>query len=114
MIGWSIAIAYAYVSSRKRSAENCDVTVAIQCKTTITKGEERERERERKSSLARERVRDKIASNELSGPDVSLMRTAEIISSRDRNARAYATPPAIHAASLFSRDSEGGHVPCFR
>lgn len=49
------------------------------------------RKRGRKSSLARKRVRDKIGSNELSGPDMSLMRTAEIILGRDRNARAHAT-----------------------
>lgn len=61
----------------------------------------------RKSSLVRKRVRDKIVSNELSGPDVSLMRTAEIISGRDRNTRAHATPSTIHAASLFSRNLEG-------
>jgi len=81
----------------------------------IVKWREVKRERERgwKSSLAKERFRDKIASNELSGPDTSLMRIAEIISGRDRTARAYAFPPAIHA-SLFSRDLGRRTRPYFR
>lgn len=53
---------------------------------------------ERGKVLAIERVRDKIASNELSGPDVSLMRTAEIISTRDRNTRS----AAIHSMCVSS------------
>lgn len=79
-----IAIAYL----RERNAENRDASVMTRHRTTITK--EREgRKRGRKSSLVRKQVRDKIASNELFEPDMSLMRTAEIISGRDRNARAH-------------------------
>lgn len=80
IIGWSIAIAYLLAKETRG--------IARRPRTTITK-ERGGRKRGRK------RVRDKIAGNELSGPDASLMRTADIISGRDRN--------AIRAASLFPR-----------
>jgi len=81
--------------------------------------EERERERERgggegEYSLTKERVRDKIASNELSGPDVCLMRTAEIISTRGEDTGDSACDDTCaSSSSLFSRDGERTRL-CFR
>lgn len=63
--------------------------------------------------VARERVRDKI-SNELSRPDVSLMRTAEIISGQDIETRAHTRNSARYTrlrCSLATRREETSLVP---